>query len=476
MARVVQRRKSPPYALIVFVVLFLVAATLAVHQYTEKDTAQKETGKIGQTIKKLVRDDKHELSSQQCQAMIEKYDAKVESGKPGVTVYGQLRNQIKAMTELIIGVESEPIVTLRAADDLYKRIPGDRSGLIPTIKSYQRQLEVQVKETAAAKAERSQATNELDKLKEAQKGQDEQHRESIRKRDVQIKQLQEKFESFSIEKEQVLTVAKQDWEQTRKAKDVKISQQTDQVHAAKAKTREWQKKYKIVLEKLRQKTKRVETAMQPDGKVLRVDDEGKFYYVNLGSKDGVEVGFCFSVFPQTGIPKISEKPEDVQKASLLVVSVGDDVSRCRISSLKKKDNPVVTNDLIVNVAFDSVRKWKFVVEGHFNLHGSDEAASEQGAVEVTLLLRRLGAEVSNTLDIDVDFLVLGKEPLPPKKPEEDSPRAVQEAWAQAVALQKRWSQMKTVARDLRIPILNTNAFLGMTGYTPIKALRDVPPR
>ena len=53
MARVVHRRKSPPYALIIFVFLFLVAATLAVIALNKLQTAQADLGDTNAVIEIL---------------------------------------------------------------------------------------------------------------------------------------------------------------------------------------------------------------------------------------------------------------------------------------------------------------------------------------------------------------------------------------------------------------------------------------
>ncbi|MCE5327580.1 MAG: hypothetical protein LLG01_14335 [Planctomycetaceae bacterium] len=475
MARVVQRRKAPPYALIVFVFLFLVASALAVHQYLQRDEADKKTKKAEQDMEAWIA--KPEREKPRYVSMVSTYQDDKQKQRAPRTVTDQFQSQIRELVARINGIAGDDAdAAIAGVDSFYKQI-GSNRGLLTEAADLLTQRDNANKLVEEMQGNVNKVNNELNSAKKMTEKLVEDHQANMANRDAQILELREQIKTQGQEKDKILTLANEEHAAKIKEKEEAIKQTTEQVHGVSKSAREWKRKFDEVREKIAQKTKRIETATAPDGKVLRVSDEGgQFAYVNLGSRDGVEVGYIFSVFPQTGIPKLGDNPEEVQKGSLIVVSVGQDVSRCQVTEVKKKENPLVANDLVVNVAFDSIRKWKFVVEGLFNLHGPDSGASEQGSVEVTLLLRRLGAEVTDVLDVDVDFLVMGVEPPAPKRPEDEAPPQVWEVYKQADKVRKRYAEMRKMASDLRIPIINTNTFLAMTGYTPIKALKEVPTR
>ncbi|MCE5276557.1 MAG: hypothetical protein ABFD92_17185 [Planctomycetaceae bacterium] len=475
MARVVQRRKAPPYALIVFVFLFLVASALAVHQYIQRDEADKKTRKAEQDNEAWIS--KAERDKPRIVDMVTTYQNDKQNQRVPRTVTDQMQSQIRELVARINGIAGDNADTaISAVDSFYKQI-GSQRGLLTEAADLLTQRDNADKLVKEMQGTVSKVNIELTGARKYATEISDKYKENLASRDAQIIELREQMTALGAEKDKILELAKKENADKLVEKTEAIKQTTEQMHGVNKSAREWKRKFEEVREKIAQKTKRIETATAPDGKILRLADEGgQFAYINLGSRDGVEVGHIFSVFPQSGIPKLGDNPEEVQKASLTVVSVGDEVCRCQVTDLKKKDNPVIANDLIVNVAFDSIRKWKFVVEGLFNLHGPDTGASEQGNVEVTLLLRRLGAEVTDVLDVDVDFLVLGVEPPAPKRPEDEAPPQVWEAYKQADKVRKRHAEMRKAASELRIPIINTNTFLAMTGYTPIKALKEVPPR
>ncbi len=102
-------------------------------------------------------------------------------------------------------------------------------------------------------------------------------------------------------------------------------------------------------------------ARKADGKVLEVKDRQNVCYVDLGSNDRVAPGLTFTVYPSTGIPESGEG-----KAKIVVTSVRDTVSECRIVERTGKE-PIVAGDLVANVAFDPQRTYTFVVDGQFDL-------------------------------------------------------------------------------------------------------------
>ncbi len=462
MARVVQQRKAPPYALIIFVFLFLVATTLAVYLHIERDKATQAWEEAERQNEKLASPT--ELKRPKIAELISKYDKKVREGKTRETVVGQLVMQVDQLTQKINGVVTTPEDAILKTDDLCKEI-NSFSGLIEIVRSAYKQRDDKETEANGFKAERNDAQDARDAAKASREQIATQYEKSKVESNEQLTLLKEKLGKLTKAHTDLLAEAKTAWQGIRQEKDKKIAEGADKLAAADTKMQELEQTLAVVRKKMAEIRVRIEAVTQPDGKILS-RAEGGICFIDLGSQDGVEVGFTFAVYPQTGIPK-----DGVNKGSIVITSVGRDVSRCRVA---REDNmsPVISDDLVANVAFDSVRKWRFVIEGNFDLHGTDEPDPE-GAVEAKLLLRRLGATIADKVDVGVDFVVMGEEPTVPARPEQDAPPQVWEVWRLAVKVQKRYSQVRKLAKDLGVPIRNTNWLMDMTGYTPIKALRDV---
>lgn len=463
MARVVQQRKAPPYALIIFVFLFLVATTLAVYLHIERDKAVQAREEAELENAKLASPT--ELKRPKIAELINEYEEKKRNAtKIPETVVGQLVIQVNELTQRINGVVTTPEDAIAKTDAFCKEI-NSFSGLIEIARSAYKQRDDKEAEAIAFKAQRNAAQDKRDEAKVSYDKLNAQYKESKDKGNAEIELLKDKLGKLTKEHTDLLADAKNAWQGIRQEKDKKLAEAADRLAAADTKTRELEQTIIVLRRKITQIRMRIEAVTEPDGKILS-RAEGGICFIDLGSQGGVEVGFTFAVYPQTGIPK-----DGVNKGSIIVTSVGRDVSRCRVAR-EDKMSPVISDDLVANVAFDSVRKWCFVIEGDFDLHGTDDPTPE-GAVEAKLLLKRLGATIADRVDVDVDFVVMGEEPAVPARPEEDAPPQVWAGWREAVKVQKRYSQVRELAKKLGVPIRNTNWLMDMTGYMPIKALRDV---
>ena len=183
-------------------------------------------------------------------------------------------------------------------------------------------------------------------------------------------------------------------------------------------------------------------------------------YINLGSKDRVRPGTTFTVYGGETINR-----ENV-KGRIRVTNVSDDFSECKIIE-QDKDSPIVVGDNVVNLAFDAVRTYVFVVRGEFDLHNT-QTPSKLGTKEVKDAIRRFGGKVNDEIDIKTDYVVMGAEPEKPPMPPADAPASVQKVYQKQLKRYKEYSDIKTAAETMKIPILNTNRFLLLTGYEPEK--------
>ena len=102
-------------------------------------------------------------------------------------------------------------------------------------------------------------------------------------------------------------------------------------------------------------------AYRPDAKIIRVDLQNELVTLDIGTKDRVYPGLTFAIY-QSNVPI----PEDGKgKAEIEVFQVGQQVSVARIVTWEKR-NPVVPDDLVVNLIWDPKMNNKFVIVGDFD--------------------------------------------------------------------------------------------------------------
>lgn len=215
--------------------------------------------------------------------------------------------------------------------------------------------------------------------------------------------------------------------------------------------------------------KRVDTTKmmvrQPDGHIIRLPG-GNVCFIDLGQGDHINAGLTFEVYDKIeGVPPPGDPTNDenlpVGKASIEVIDVGQTSSACRITRLSP-GAALSEGDLIVNLVYDRNTKYNFLVYGNFDLSQTG-AATPQDAEIIKRLITQWGGNVVKDLNVDTDFVVLGKEPVIPDRPKEDDPIA-KAKYDQAVADAEAYADLSAKARSYRIPILNQNRFLYLCGY------------
>ena len=153
-------------------------------------------------------------------------------------------------------------------------------------------------------------------------------------------------------------------------------------------------------------------AYKPDGKVVSVDQQIGIVYLDLGSNDHVYRGLTFAVYDRS-----APMPEDGKgKAEIRVFDVRSEVSVARIVSTDE-NNPIIPDDIIVNLIWNKQSPNTFVVVGEFDLDG-DGNVDNFGKDKVVHLIQAWGGIVTDELDINTDFVVLGAQPLMTPKPSE----------------------------------------------------------
>jgi hypothetical protein len=199
----------------------------------------------------------------------------------------------------------------------------------------------------------------------------------------------------------------------------------------------------------------------PDGAISKVIDD-ETCYISLGSSNGIIPDMTFAIYPSD-----EDETIDGPKAKLVVKRVLADSAQCTIVQANPR-NPVVVGDVVANIAYDKDRPHLFAVIGDFDLTGGSYPTSEE-ADKVKALIRKYGGEVTDTIDAQTDFVVMGFEPTEPTEPLDDD----QINWNNYYRAQREYDEYhdaRAQALDMQIRLLNTNRFLERIGYVPSQTL------
>lgn len=203
---------------------------------------------------------------------------------------------------------------------------------------------------------------------------------------------------------------------------------------------------------------------QADGKILRVSAVDNLAYLNIGANDHLSVGQTFAVYsPQLGV---GSGTNSGGKGSIVVTKVGPYASVARITHVAT-NQALFPGDLIANPVFSSDlnRKYHFVVSGDFDLNGNG-VPTAQGRRQIISLIKQWGGVIDKKLTSQTDFLVLGS---PPAKASLSFGAASQAPVSTAVAglqtqAQINYDTLQATAQGFSVPILDANRFLAMIGY------------
>jgi hypothetical protein len=247
--------------------------------------------------------------------------------------------------------------------------------------------------------------------------------------------------------------------------------QINQVNSQNADLGAQVKKLNVELDKTRQKLNDIRVdptkavTQQVDGHIVRVPGNN-LCFIDLGAGDQITPGLTFEVYDKNeGVPPPGDPTTDenlpIGKASIEVIRVGPSTSECRITR-QSAGAELNEGDLLVNLVYDKNTKYNFLVYGDFDL-AQTGAATPKDADIIKRLITQWGGNVVSEINVDTDFVVLGKEPVIPDRPKEDDPIA-KAKYDAAVAASESYAEISAKARAYRIPILNQNRFLYLVGY------------
>ena len=459
-------RNSPPYVLILFVVLWVISTALAVLFYVNLGKRLEASTTTASQLAKFVSP--AEMNNNTVQNMLSNATATD-------TVVGMLNHRVHELEAAILGqakamptavgpivAEGGPVSTALQSAGIS---PG--TSLLDAVKQLHAQAVAAQKAQKVAEAGLQQAANSLDTAKQTFKDDvstiaqklDRAHQQ-IQSLTQQLTTAQDKLATQATDFNNKITAQQQHSVADLRTQVVQ-NQQLSQELAARDN----------IISTLRSQIAVYKAPSQgPNallshaaGKVLSVSPGTKDVFLNIGSKEKVPVGLTFAVYnPELGV---GSGTHGGGKGSVVVTQVGKYASVARITNVAP-GQAIFAGDLISNPVFraNQPRKFHFVIYGDFNVNGNGVPTAD-GRLEVARLIKQWGGVVDKNISTQTDFLVLGTPPSSSTLPIQGATSSQTTAITQArAAEQKKYDQLIAEARTLSVPILNANRFLAMIGY------------
>jgi len=455
------------YTLITFVGLFIATTTVAVIYYVKAEEYRNREADLQREIDNLATDRERQALG-----------SIVGTKKPNTSWLGTMVDYFDKTVTLIKGGVAEPTSAEVKVDNsqtafngALKLAPQDITigdpnliGLVQIVNGLRTELD----NTINAKL---QIQKELDDLQTRFENADKANFEKEQallaekeKLEQQVADIEQKYNELSALLEQTTG------EQVKTLRD-QLQQARDEIKALNNQLLETQENLKLVqadLQSEKEKLSKIEPgpdrevlAQQPDGKIILINDQAGVVHLNIGRDDHVYQGLTFTVYDRG-----ASIPEDGKgKAEIEVFDVAKTYSAARIiqSELKR---PILQGDIVANLIWDSDRTNVFVIAGDFDLD-QDGQTDDNGAGKITALIEKWGGRVDDSITIDTDFFVLGKQPQVLQRPTIDEididPRAMEQYNASLQRL-NRYNELRDKAQSLWIPVLTYDKFLFFIGY------------
>lgn len=462
-------------ALVTFVVLFIIAAVLALMMYLQ-------VGKY-QTLYNNTQAEMNEIAST---GQAGRLSQLVGTPPSGQTYVGALLEYVDGLTKAITG--NLPEDTTAAAkfneailgiNEALKELSAyvetaygpDGVDLLYALETLRSQLESANADARAAEEDLYALQQEFDQYRENLSIQNLQLMEDKEKFMELADQIQQDYEQLRSQMDQASEEQLETFTQTRQQAQQKLEETSQQLQETMAKLDKTQQDLTEAIEKIEGIKPRPDIeveAFRPDAQIVNVDLSSGVVFLNIGSDDHVYRGLTFSVYdPSVPIP------EDGQgKAEIEVFRVMPKASAARINRSQTR-NPITRNDIVANLIWESEESNTFAVAGEFDID-RDGIDDPDGREKVIQLIERWGGTVTDTVDINTDFVLLGNVPKKMMEPTliqiENDPM-IQQRYEQNQAQRKQYNNLLEQARNLHIPIFNQERFFYLIGYESLASKR-----
>jgi hypothetical protein len=457
------------YALVTFVALFVVGIVLAVIFYVKSEEYRTQLNNNKTETAKI--------ASPQEQGALGKIIGKVESPK---SYLGTLNGYFNKLVSTVTGTVSADDISAEVkfndiktqinklneslGEDVSASVGPDGISLLKQIADLKAKLDEARAQMAALSTQQKQLQGELKTVKEEGGRKEQELIAQIKQHQDNANEIQTKYDELKNQmtascEEQVGAVKKQ-LEQKQddlKNKEMQLTSAKDEL----AQTRQFLKDAIAQRDAIRPRPDKDVAAYQRDAGILRVDLQNNLVFLDVGSENHVYRGLTFAVYDRN--KKILEG--DKGKAEIEVFQVEPKVSVARIVNPDIK-NPIVKEDLVINLIWDSKTSNRFVVIGDFDFN-NDGRIDSDGTRRIQEMVERWGGIIEKDVNINTDFVVAGQAPRPLPRPEQaqlDIDPTLQQKYVASLKAVEDYNAGMAKAEELSVPIFNQKRFLYLIGY------------
>ncbi|MBN1123391.1 MAG: hypothetical protein JXA82_00190 [Sedimentisphaerales bacterium] len=475
-----QQSNAMLYTMITFVALFIIAATCAVIFYVKAEDFK--------TAQKAMEDRLRTIADSGQQANLSKIIGKTESGQ---TALGAMADHVNFLVSVITGEAKDALEQTNAAEKVNNAnmqinkvlksmgqdvtVVGGEMGSVALLKQIENLLSQVDKARGLARMAEDELRNTEDLL--AQKEQDwrqaeQQLIQAKTQAEQQAIEVQAKCDELKAQMDRSTEEQVQNVMDRLEQAQTQISEKTAQLQAMQAQLDDTEKQLQEALGKLNEwlKYNKEVAALKPDAKIVRIDDQMGVVYLNIGSDDHVYAGLTFGVYDRN-----APLPDDGKgKAEIEVFDVSNKVSIARINR-STKNNPIVPEDVVANLVWDSQTSNKFMVIGDFDFN-RDGTIEKDGILRVKELIDRWGGQIVNEVTINTNFLIVGDVPVrmyEPTPEEMDANPSLARQYQESIDRSKSYQEIMDRAERLSVPVLNQSRFLHLIGYESL-ATKSTP--
>ena len=458
------------YTLVIFVGLFIVAATLAVIFYVKFEEQRTQA-----------QDAQRNLDEMAIQAEIRNIGSLVGARQKQKTYLGTMVDYLDKMVSSIVGPlgqlkDTSAEVKVNTADkkitdvlklsqeNITENIDPNMAGLVPVIQKLNDELNRTKDERANFEKQLNELQQRYDDAMIATQEKEQTLLAEKEKYHQEVTDTTQKYEELKVLVQKTSDERAQTLMSLLEEERTNLKELNDELLKTQAELKMTQDRMKHALDQLQQikpSPDREVAAYKPDGKIILIDDQAQVVHLNIGTDDHVYRGLTFSVYDRNA----SIPTDGKGKAEVEIFGVAKNISAARITHSQKK-NPIALNDIVANLVWDSDKTNIFVVAGEFDLNG-DEVIDRNAIEQIKALIEKWGGKVVDTISVDTDFLVLGGPPqVPPKPTFEDlevDPMA-NEKYEAALQRFNHYKEVQSQAEALWIPIFQYERFLYFIGY------------
>ncbi len=458
------------YSLITFVVLFIIATVCAVIFYIKSEEYRTNSETNQNKLKEIA-------------SPSEQGRYKLIVGRPvaNKTYLGTMENLVDELYKMILGKEvpkdtsatvkfneisreTNKILTEGLGEDVSPALGPNGIALLKTVEDLKQKLDNERAKLDAFEKEAENVQTALNAAVAKNQSEQQQFLAELERFQKERDQIRDRFTAMQQTMEDVNDEQIQEFEEKLRAQEVALKKKQLNLQAAEEKLNETGQLLDSALARLKDikpKPNIEVQAYEPDAQIVQIDLQNGIVYLNAGINDHIYRGLTFAVYDRNQpIPETGEG-----KAEIEVFQVNEQACAARIVKSEKK-NPIVKDDIVSNLIWDSKTSNRFVVAGEFDFN-NDGRTDRDGDQRIIEMIERWGGTLMDNVTVDTDFIVVGLSPKPLTRPTQDEididPMA-QVRYERSLQNIESYKNLLQKANELSVPVFNQKRFMYLIGY------------